>query len=343
MKAKIISLLLLILITLTAVSCRQEVIFADIAREVKLDDPAIVGNIYSLVPLGGKLYVQNGNIFKKENVNTAHGWVQIAVPENSGNIIRLASDDTYLYAMDASLNEEGYLVHAVWATNPAADGGWTKIAEDVAELFDNQVADSSCNTTGRTAYITVTSEIQGDTENVSQQVKMLSGSATPATVSVPEISATVPAGEYIKAAVYDGSTTVFSNIAAICASGTTLYSVNSRDSDNAKVVKYKTSGGSWQNGGSVSDIPMCICAFGTDKLLVGTANGYEICTIDSSTKKPSDGANSTTNAESLIGNKRRIITIKAVGSSSVYAGVISDNSSEYSKLWGWFGDSWNYE
>lgn len=326
MKAKIVALSILALLAFTAISCSQEVIFYDIAREVKLVNPEINGNITSLVPLDGKLYVQNGDIWKKTKYTAAHGWERIAKPEDSGNIVRIASDNAYLYAMDAVIGSEDKPVFSVWA-KAASDTAWTKIADNVKTLFDNQVFANDLTTTGRTAYIT-------DEDGV----KQLSGTAAPSLITASDTFARTGENDYIKAAVYDGTATVFSSNATICASGSTLYSAD----DNETVIKYSTDGGAtWKEGGKVDNAAKSICAYGSDKLLVGTVNGYQICTLDAS-GVPSDGKNSGTNAESAFGNKRQVILIKAFGS-GVYAGVVSDSKSAYSKLWSWFGDDWNYE
>lgn len=328
MKAKIVALLLLVLLAFTAISCSQEVIFYDIAHEVKLVNPEINGNITSLVPLGGKLYVQNGDIYEKAVPSVAHGWKRIAKPAGSGNIVRIASDDAYLYAMDVVIGSDDNPAFSVWARSSTGTT-WTKIADNVKTLFDNQVSATDLTTAGRVAYIT-----DGD------GVKQLSGTAAPSLISAPDVFQRTGNNDYIKAAAYTGTATVFSSNAAICVSGSNLYSIDY----DAKTVKYSTDGGaSWAEGGKVDDYAKCICAYGTDKLLVGTANGYQICTIDGS-GVPSKGANAPeeTNAESLIGNKRQVIMIKSFGN-SIYAGIVSDTRSDYSKLWGWFGASWNYE
>lgn len=328
MKTRILTLSLLILLTLTAISCNQEVIFYDIAREVKLDNAEINGNVYSIVPLAGKLYVQNGDIYEKEKPKDAHGWKRIEKPAEAGNIIRLASDGTYLYALDNG--------KTVWARS-AGVTAWKKITDNVTSLFDNQVMDDSNFTTaGRSAYITILSENQSDPAYVQQEVKLLNGEATPSTVTDPGINSVVEKKDYIKAAASDGTVTVFSSEASICAQGTTLY----RAAKNASKVEYKTQGGEWTEGGTLKAGALSICPYGTDKILVGTAKGYEICSIDAA-GVPGNGIESETNADSSFGT-RAVITIKAFGT-SVYTGVVSENSSEYSKLWGYFGNNWNYE
>lgn len=325
MKTKIITIISLILLTLAVTGCNHEenVIFYDIAHEVKLVNAEINGDVFSIVPLDGKLYVQNGYIYEKANTASPHGWSFVAKPENSGNIVRLASDGNTLYALDTAGSGVKKDVYA----RTAGSTTWTKIATDVDELFDNQVTDSNLNTTGRTAYITKGS-----------QVFELAGTNTePTSVTVQDTFGKETSK--IKAAVFNGTGTIFSSNSAICACGSNLYSADSM----AKAVKYSTDGGaSWTEGCTVSDNILSICTYGTSKILAGTENGYEICAIDSTTGKPADGVNSDTNAETAFGRNRQIISIYSFGQ-TVYAGVTATSGSQYSKLWGWFGTNWNYE
>ena len=319
MKNKIISLFLLVLLSLTVISCSHDVIFHDIANEVKLVNPEINGNVYSIVPLNGKLYVENGSIYEKANPGSAHGWTNFSKPAGS-SIIRLASDADTLYAMDTNFDVYANQYSTSWS-------GWTKVASGVLALFDNQVMDNTAfTTTGRAAYITA-----GD-----ESVKKLNGTGTPSAETATDTFAAT--NDYIKAAAStdNGATTVFSSNSIFCAQGTNLYSI---DYGNT-TIRYSTNDGStWTNGGSVDATAMSICPYGAN-LLIGTVDGYQISALSSAI--PSSGYNSSTNAESLISNNRQIITIKAFGS-AVYAGVISETSTQYSKLWGYFGISWNYE
>lgn len=325
MKTKIISLLLLVLLSLTVISCSQDVIFYDIAREVKLVNPEINGNCYSLVPLNGKLYVQNGNLWEKSAISSAHGWAQIAKPGDS-NIIRVASDASCLYTMDENFD--------VWA-KPVTASTWTKVASGVTELFDNQVAAADCTTTGREAFITVDSTT----------VKQLAGTGTPQTITATDI---VGNNSYIKAAVWDGSQTVFSSNDAICTLTTpadtilyTIATVSDATHDQYTVLYKKASEAAWTEGGTVSAHAKCICLH-DGELLVGTDQGYEICIINASTFAPQDGIKTSTNAESAFGRSRQVIMLKSFGG-IVYAGVAAETSSNYSKLWSLVGSTWNYE
>lgn len=325
MKTKIITIISLILLALAVTGCNHEenVIFYDIAREVKLVNAEINGKVFTIVPLDGKLYVQNGYIYEKADTSSPHGWRFVAKPVNSGNIVRLASDGNTLYALDTTESGVKKDVYACAAGSTI----WTKIATDVDELFDNQVTDSNLNTTGRKAYITKGS-----------QVFELSGtSTTPTPVTAQDTFGKETAK--IKAAVFNGTDTVFSSNSAICVCGANLYSADNL----TKTIKYSTDGGaSWSNGCTVTDNILSICAYGTTTILAGTENGYEICAINSTTGKPANGVNSTTNAETAFGRNRQVISINAFGQ-TVYAGITATSSSAYSKLWGWFGTDWNYE
>lgn len=325
MKNKSISLFLLVLLSLTVISCGHDVIFYDIAREVKLVNPEINGNCYSLVPLNGKLYVQNGNLWEKSSISATHGWTQITRPGDS-NIIRVASDASCLYVMNEDFD--------VWA-KPVSSSTWTKVASDVTELFDNQVAAADCTTAGREAFITVNSST----------VKQLAGTGTPQTIDATDI---VGNGSYIKAAVWDGTQTVFSSNDAICTLTTptdtilyTITTVANASHDRYTICYKKATDSGWTEGGKVSNPANCICQHNA-KLLVGTAQGYEVCTISSSSFAPQNGTSSSTNAESAFGRSRQVIMLKSFAG-IVYAGVTAETSSNYSKLWSLVGSTWNYE
>ena len=122
-------------------SCDSDAIFYDIEQETALDDPIVTGNVYYMVPLNGKLYVQNGKIFKKgfkENRN----WQEISKPE--GSFIALASNEDTLYALNSKKE--------LWGCNPS-NLNWKKIAENVQALFDNgKFNDADGTTAGRNAY-----------------------------------------------------------------------------------------------------------------------------------------------------------------------------------------------
>lgn len=314
MKTKIISVLLFLFTILSFTGCSQDVMFYDIAREVKLVNPEIIGNVYSIVACDGKLYVQNGNIYEKSSPASSRGWSKIDKPEGSGSIIRLAADSSYLYAMNTE--------RTVWAKS-SGSSTWTQIETEATTIFDNQkVGDSDFSTLQRCAYI-----VKGTS------CLLLNGTESPSSSpasgflfgsDIEDIRTIVP----VEASYY------WSCVPHICSIGSNLYAID------GTTLKYSTDIGTTWTPVSVSGTPTCLCTYGTDKLLVGTSSGYQIFTIDAS-GAPTNGRDSSTNAESAFGT-REIITIKAFGT-SVYAAVVSENTSEYSKLWGYFNSVWNYE
>ena len=101
MKNKILYTVLLILTIFALVSCENEPIFYNIAKEVPLLDSVVTGNVYSMVEQGNYLFAANGKIFRKgkneEVTPQVNPWKSFDKPE--GAIIKLASTDNYLYAL----------------------------------------------------------------------------------------------------------------------------------------------------------------------------------------------------------------------------------------------------
>lgn len=103
------------LLALVATAC-HEVIFYEIRQEVKLADAQVSGDINSIVrfAMGGKeyLFVQSGNIYCKElqagptTSEPYEGQWKKAGKGIIGNVIRLAADETYLYALAVRIEED---------------------------------------------------------------------------------------------------------------------------------------------------------------------------------------------------------------------------------------------
>lgn len=96
----------------------QDVIFANIRKEVKLNDGTVAGSIRALIRFGSGgqeyIYLANGAaVYRKINTgNVADhregGWVKVCSARNIGNsdyVITLAADETYLYALTATWEE----------------------------------------------------------------------------------------------------------------------------------------------------------------------------------------------------------------------------------------------
>lgn len=92
------------------VSC-NDVIFADIRNEVKLNDPTVSGSIQAIVRYKSNIYVANGRIYHQPKSTTSTGnWEKLETPETT--IYNLAADNECLYAVSLSYtdDDDGYNV-----------------------------------------------------------------------------------------------------------------------------------------------------------------------------------------------------------------------------------------
>ena len=335
-------------------SCKQDVIFYDIAEEIEYEAPIVEGNVFSMVPCGGMLFVQNNSIYKKgwlAEKNDNGKWTKTSSPVAGKNVVRLASDENYLYALviNTDTNEDSAVIGDVYAA-PVTDGvlgSWSKKAENVVELFDNKCFNSTDGTTvGRNAYFT-------DADN---KVSKLAGAGTPVVQPATDVLGDTSEDAYIRTAgtaASDGTSDYFcsnSAFAVLNISGTTyFYTFIVGDgtnivSDGTK-IKYKAADAeSFSDGGTTASIITTLTSYGADKLLVGTQAGYEVSPIGSN-GKPGNGVTPSENAESAFGT-RYINGIWQYGASgTLYASVVEVGHSQYNKLWGFYTsrNKWNYE
>lgn len=326
-KLQIIILIFIATISLFTFSCSQEPIFATIAQEIPLSDPTVQGNVFSIVPLNGKLYVQNGAIYSQP-FSANRQWTEINLPSSS-NIIRLASDENYLYSMD-----NNYKIFAKNITS-TPEGNWEEITTGATgtytiALFDNGVYDNKTGkTTGRNAYITISTTADGTTKYA---VKKLSGTTV---TNQGNTTAILSAAKGTSGDVFSTS----SMLVSYFATGTRyFYTVNE------KQISYSTDGSPWTNGGTVEAKALSLSISPNGKTLyIGTEEGYEISSIDDS-GVPSSGTTPTSNAESAFGT-RQVCGIWSY-SNMLYASVISRTTSAYNQLWGCSTASdskWDYE
>lgn len=91
-------------------SC-NDVIFADIRNEVKLNDPTVSGSIMSIVRYKDYIFTANGRIYYQSKDTTSTGnWEKLETPETT--IYNLAADNECLYAVSLSYtdDDDGYNV-----------------------------------------------------------------------------------------------------------------------------------------------------------------------------------------------------------------------------------------
>ena len=240
MKNKIIYTVLLIFTIFALVSCENEPIFYNIAREVHLLDSVVTGNVYSMVEQGEYLYAANGKIFRKgkteEVTPQANPWKLFDKPE--GVIIKLASTDDYLYALsvaDTSSENPTYTIYSSPAVSGNTKPTWTKVeASGVKTIFDNEAKPS-------------TGKLRAFYSTKDGVYELKDGVATSTNIQTKEnlISSKKEvddeeAGFAVKAAYVElNDTTLFSDDLSFCSDKkTTFYKVDE------KLVRYSTDAGS---------------------------------------------------------------------------------------------------
>ena len=196
-------LIVAVIISLFA-SCKQDVIFYDISQEVEYETPIVEGNIFSMVPCKGILFVQNNMIYQKgwlEEKSEEQKWEKIESPVADKAVTRLASDENYLYAL---VKESTSYIGDVYVTQVTSSGigSWSKVASNVRELYDNRIFDKNNGTTvGRHAYFT-------DSINL---VSRLDGTQGPERVFVVDLFPPESLIPCIRAAGSDGTYDYFSS------------------------------------------------------------------------------------------------------------------------------------
>lgn len=101
---KILSLLFLSLSVFYLASC-QGVVYDNIRKEVELEAATIGGDIRSIVRFKNNLYFANGGIYVKNKDWNVYGtW--IPCPSPVGQVLKLAADKDYLYALVGVTKED---------------------------------------------------------------------------------------------------------------------------------------------------------------------------------------------------------------------------------------------
>ncbi|WP_428770187.1 hypothetical protein V1L52_12825 [Treponema sp. HNW] len=315
------------LLGLLIISCSQEPIFWAIDQEIKLTDPSIKGNVYSVVRSGSFLYTANGNIYKKP-VKTERGWEKISKP--AGNAVYLAASNSHIYALSAG--GETVQVYALnvtggeWQPVPGTSGKADEIV-----LFDNKLTSASDSA----AYV-----------RVGGKVYKLNG---PAPVSpLSEITTNGAGNKTLAAAYIDGSESgstagdYFSDTRTFCSDGARLYSAD------GKTIKKGTTNSDLTNT-SVSTSETVTCLVYDEKenrLIAGTKKGLEEIKLNGS-GVPQKAGLLGANAEAAFGESE-IFSVACFGgedNNAIYAGAGRTASSKNNALWGYYPSrgNWNYE
>jgi len=302
-------------------SCSQQPIFWAIEQEIKLAEPSIKGNVYSVVRCGEYLYAANGNVYRK-SLKSVRGWIEFPKPEE-GRTTHLASDGTNLYALNAQTSS-GTTNYQVWVS-PTASGSWQKISgasgSDVV-IFDNGDVN---------AYV-----------RVNGKVFKLNG-ADPVSALGSNITTNGANAKTIAAARF-GSPDYFSDTRAFCARGSTnLYKAAD------KTISYSTDGSTYTPSISTSENITCLIYVfdGTnERLIAGTKKGLEEIILDGSGVPKSAGILGS-NAEAAFGESEilSVAFFRNDDNNAIYAGTAKAASSKHNALWGYYPSrgNWNYE
>lgn len=238
MKTKILYTLLLI-ISIFTISCTNEPIFYNIAKEVSLLDSVITGNVYSMVEQGDFIYATNGKIFVKgknqEVTETQNPWKVVEKP--AGKITRLASTDTHLYALSTLDPINGSDTYAIYVTSNLLGNTkptWTKVEVSNAKTIFNNEAPPS---TGKLkAYY---STIEGIYELIDGEASSTNLKTEKNIISTKTDEDEKSASCAVKAAYIEtDDTTLFSDDSSFCSDRkNTFYKVDE------KLIKYSTDKG----------------------------------------------------------------------------------------------------
>ena len=298
-------------------SCSQLPIFWAIEQEIKLAEPAIRGNVYSVVRCGNYLYAANGNVYKKP-LKSVRGWEKISAPPNGAEY--LASSNTHVYALSA--HENNCQVYAFDGNTWQEVSGTSGKANEVV-IFDNGVIGSA----GRNAYVRVGGNVY----------KLLpTGKST--TAEPP----TNGAGANTKAAAAGSSGDYFSDNRAFCSGAGKLYSAE------GKTIKWGTTNADLTNTSvQTSEIITClVCDAPNSRLIAGTKKGLEEIKLDGSNKPISAGILES-NAEAAFGESEIfcVASFDNADDNAIYAGTGRASASKHNALWAYYPlrGNWNYE
>ena len=304
-------------------SCSQLPIFWAIEQEIKLAEPAIKGNVYSVVRCGDYLYAANGNVYRKHRTSE-RGWEKISAPPNGAEY--LASSNTHVYALSAHEND-----CQVYSYNPLTNT-WQEVSDASGKADEVVIFDNGVSGAGRLAYVRVGGNVY----------KLLpTGKATTAE------PATNGAGANTKAAAAGSSGDYFSNTRAFCSddSGSNLYSV----ADDDKTIKHGATFAALTNTSvQTSETITCLVYMfdGTDPYLIaGTKKGLEKIVLSSGI--PQSAGILGSNAEAAFGESEIFcVAFFRDGSNyAIYAGTGKASASKHNALWAYYPSrgNWNYE
>lgn len=386
MKKLLVPALISAVFTGTLFTSCQDVIFDTIRDEIALDDAQVTGDINSIVRFtyndSEYLFVQNGTIWMKDVNDAATGtptalepatgyngnWTQISQPAQ--NIIKLAADSTYLYALAAPTEsdtddtgeniETGRIVY--YTKTPEDADSWKAIK--FGDTYGGSTISTSYNVVlfctntpqqaNRHAYVNIGNaviyELNGDTATDLAGLEDYSAYVTVATTDVN--SDTAPSTSS-KSAIFMDDKVYFSTYYAMSSNETCAIDATYIYYGNGDDLYYCAKGAvNAKKAGEPGDSIYSIAAT-SDYLLLGTEEGLIHVALTDGVPSGST-SDFSTNAASTLSSYYEVWALLAVDPSRTETGgdlygatTFSGTSASFSNvcLWGYYPGrgKWNCE
>lgn len=266
------------------------VIFDSIRDEVKLEDAQISGDVNSIVRFGDKIYIQNGNIWRKDAASeSAHGWSRAGKPDAGADYLyvnALAADSTYIYAQMTLLNEnndDGEIQSKGSQIYYSSDGDkWegpiklTNAKGEEVSLFKSGYTRLLCTNAPqaahRKAYLYF-SDTSKDSSNPEKRVWSLNGASATKLEAATADNSTSPTAATLSCAWFKGSVYFSSGRAMTTDEGASDDATALYRSSGTKVC-WTTDGSTWSEV-DVAGSTIYSLSPTKDNLYLGTAKGVE--------------------------------------------------------------------
>ena len=314
--------LLIFFVLFTFISCQQDVIFYDIAQEIKLDDPTISGKVVSMDKANTVLYAANGNLNKKGLEEKR--WSKVSGAPNNVEVVICA--DSFLYVGSLTTTDDKSSL-TVYAHELNEDGTlntgtkWEKIKSDVSYLYSNK------STTTLNVYITIGSEIY-----------KLSGKDSPILQNETPIT-----GKVAKACVRINNKDIFLENSNCIANGEYIYVSNGNKLKSATLPDSEETEITWTEGNETS-AEITSMFFDGSNLYVGTKSGVQLTTLGTEGTYTAF-SNLPSNAETSFGDREILGVWKYDNGDNFFVSATASITSIYDALWGYNSVSgkWNLE
>ncbi len=349
-------------------SC-NDVIFADIRNEVKLNDPTVSGSIQAIVRYKSNIYVANGRIYYQPKSTTSTGnWEKLETPETT--IYNLAADNECLYAVSLSYtdDDDGYNVgneRKLWrgTVNEDSDGNVTDVTWECLLTVDYSSTAFLifCTNTPKSenrkaffrydgAVYELTSSLTAGQTDPSVWSEVASGSNYYSIANSGDISAVLSATYLDEKGVILSPYQASTSNETESAEATCVYTASGDD------IYYSTDGASWTSVDTDSDSIISM-GFTQDFMLLGTTEGIQHVTISDNVPGSSvqDFDNNAASALSSYYEVPALLVVNpdaseystAIFAAAEFSGSSSSTSATLDNvgLWGYYPseDEWNRE